>query len=225
MSTVSLKKLFFTVGLMMAAFGMLAVSVWAEDIVKKKNPVRRVAVVPFAVLNAQNGQAGAVRCPLCGATVSVGPVAPGAGKMVQEIFINKLSAAREVEIIPLEKTESVYKRISSESFKEPLGSTLKRVGQELKTDFIAAGFVYRYVERVGYPFSSERPASVAYEIHLLETLNGDDIWRGFFDRTQKSLMEDVLQISSFFRGGGKWLTAHQLAEQGMDEIFRTMPDF
>lgn len=225
MSTVSLKKLFFAVGLMTAAFWMFAVSVWAEDSLEKKNIAKRVAVVPFAVLNAQNGQAGAVRCPLCGATVSVGPVSPGAGKIVQEIFVNQLSAARAVEILPLEKTESVYKRISSESFKEPLGSTLQRVGQELKTDFVAAGFVYRYAERVGYPFSSERPASVAYEIHLLQTQNGDVIWRGFFDKTQKSLMEDVLQISSFFRGGGKWLTARQLAEQGMDEMFRTIPDF
>jgi len=38
-------------------------------------------------------------------------------------------------------------------------------------------------------------------------------------------MEDVLQISSFFKGGGKWLTARQLAEQGMDDIFKKFPRF
>jgi hypothetical protein len=66
---------------------------------------------------------------------------------------------------------------------------------------------------------------VAYEIHLLDSQNGNIVWRGFFDKTQKSLMEDVLQISSFFKGGGKWLTARQLAELGMDEILRTIPNF
>jgi hypothetical protein len=51
------------------------------------------------------------------------------------------------------------------------------------------------------------------------------IWRGIFDKTQKSLMEDLFQISSFFRGGGKWLTAEQLSKQGMDEIFKKFPGF
>ena len=72
---------------------------------------------------------------------------------------------------------------------------------------------------------SEHPASVAFEIHLIKTIDGSTIWRGVFDKTQKSLMEDVFQISSFFKGGGKWLTARQLSKQGMDEIFETFPGF
>jgi hypothetical protein len=78
---------------------------------------------------------------------------------------------------------------------------------------------------VGYDFSAERPASVAFEIHLLNVKDGSTIWRGVFDKTQKSLMEDVFQASSFFKGGGKWLTANQLAKQGIDEIFKTFPGF
>ena len=219
-----LKKSLFVAGLISVAFWAFAVSVWAEELSEKKKPAR-VAVVPFEILGAQNGQAGAVVCPLCGTAASVGAVSRGAETIIQEIFIHKISASGNVEVIPFEKTESVYKRISSESFKEPLWITLSKVGQELKADFVAAGYVYRFSERVGYKFSSERPASVAYEIHLLDSQSGNIVWRGFFDKTQKSLMEDVLQISSFFKGGGKWLTARQLAEQGMDEIFKTIPDF
>jgi hypothetical protein len=60
---------------------------------------------------------------------------------------------------------------------------------------------------------------------LIKAIDGSTIWRGVFDKTQKSLMEDVFQVSSFFKGGGKWLTARQLSKQGMDEIFETFPGF
>jgi hypothetical protein len=66
---------------------------------------------------------------------------------------------------------------------------------------------------------------VVFEIHLIKTADGSIIWRGFFDKTQKSLMEDVFQVSSFFKGGGKWLTARQLTEQGMNKVFETFPNF
>jgi glycerol-3-phosphate dehydrogenase len=38
-------------------------------------------------------------------------------------------------------------------------------------------------------------------------------------------MEDVFQAPSFFKGGGKWLTARQLTEQGMNKIFEKFPKF
>ena len=132
---------------------------------------------------------------------------------------------KEVQIIPLDKVKAVYNRVAAEALKKPLLAVLKKVGAELKADVIAVGYVYRYTERVGYDFSAERPASVAFEIHLLNVKDGSTIWRGVFDKTQKSLMEDVFQASSFFKGGGKWLTANQLAKQGIDEIFKTFPGF
>ena len=132
---------------------------------------------------------------------------------------------KEVQIIPLEKVTSVYHRVAAEALKKPLLAVLKKAGAELKADVIVVGYVYRYTERVGYDFSAEHPASVAFEIHLLNVKDGSTIWRGVFDKTQKSLMEDVYQASSFFKGGGKWLTASQLAKQGIDEIFKTFPGF
>ncbi|MGB5219293.1 MAG: hypothetical protein WBN66_13470, partial [Smithella sp.] len=59
----------------------------------------------------------------------------------------------------------------------------------------------------------------------VKAADGDIIWQGYFDKTQKSLMENILDISSFFKGGAKWVTARQLTEQGMDKIFKTFPDF
>jgi hypothetical protein len=186
--------------------------------------VKRIAVVDFKPLLPEVGSTVVV-CPLCSAGFSSGKIEKGAEKLVQESFIDKLQDFNQVKVLPPEKVMAVYNRIVAESLKQPLADVLMKVGAEWQADIIVVGYVYRYAERVGYDFSAERPASVAFEIRLLNAKDGSTIWRGVFDKTQKSLMEDIFQASSFFKGGAKWLTASQLAKLGMDNIFETFPSF
>jgi hypothetical protein len=218
------KKISRIAGLFLVIFLTLSITVQAveKNAEIAKTPVR-VAVISFQPLIPGEGQGSTVICPLCGIGYSSGKIVKGSEKVVEEIFVDKLHEFKEVELIPPDKVQSVYKRIASESLKEPLLNILKKVGRELGADVLAVGYVYRYTERVGYEYSSEHPASVSFEIHLIKTIDGSVAWRGFFDKTQKSLMEDVFQISSFVKGGGKWMTARQLTEQGMNKIFETFP--
>jgi hypothetical protein len=216
------KKTSFLVGFILILLLGLPVSVQSAE--KDGLVIKRLAVISFQPLLPEEGSTMVV-CPLCSGGYSSGKIEKGAEKIVQEGFIDKLRDFKEVQIIPLDKVKAVYNRVAAEALKKPLLAVLKKVGAELKADVIAVGYVYRYTERVGYDFSAERPASVAFEIHLLNVKDGSTIWRGVFDKTQKSLMEDVFQASSFFKGGGKWLTANQLAKQGIDEIFKTFPGF
>ena len=186
--------------------------------------IKRIAIIAFQPLLPQ-GESTLVVCPLCSGGYSSGKIEKGAEKTVQESFIDKLRDFKEVQIIPPEKVTAVYNRVVAEALKKPLLDVLKKAGAELQADIIVIGYVYRYTERVGYDFSAERPASVAFDIHMLNVKDGSTIWRGVFDKTQKSLMEDVFQASSFFKGGAKWLTASQLAKLGMDKIFETFPRF
>lgn len=218
------------ISFLFACFGFVFLIFSAPAQADEENPagpglMKRVAVVSFETLSAGEGSGNTVFCPLCGVGSSSGKVEEGSAAVVEEIFLDRLSRLKGIEIIPSEKVQGVYKRISAEKFKGPLVQDMKRVADEVGADFVAAGYVYRYVERVGYKYSSERPASVIFEIHLMSAADGSTVWRGFFDKTQKSLMEDVFQISSFFRGGAKWLTVRQLTGQGMDEVFKTFPDF
>jgi len=216
------KKTSCLAGFILILLLVLPVSVQCAE--KDGQVVKRLAVIAFQPLLPEEGSTMVV-CPLCGGGYSSGKIEKGAEKIVEEGFIDKLRDFKEVKIIPQEKVTAVYNRVSAEALKKPLLAVLKKVGAELKADVIVIGYVYRYTERVGYDFSAERPASIAFEIHLLNVKDGSTIWRGVFDKTQKSLMENVFQASSFFKGGGKWLTASQLAKQGIDEIFKTFPGF
>ena len=216
------KRYSFIAGFVLVVFLTLAITTPAAE--NATSPMR-IAVISFQPLIPGEKQGNTVICPICGTGYSSGKILKGSEKVVEEVFVDKLHKLKEVGLIPSDKVQSVYKRIASESLKGPLLNIFKKVGRELGADVLAVGYVYRYTEREGYNYSAEHPASVFFEIHLIKTIDGSIIWRGFFDKTQKSLMEDVFQISSFFRGGGKWMTARQLTEQGMNEIFKTFPGF
>ncbi|MBP7341929.1 MAG: hypothetical protein PHG54_10285 [Smithellaceae bacterium] len=186
--------------------------------------LKRVAVIPFQVVSPQDGSS-TVRCPVCSSVNAAGKVVSGAERIVQELFTDKLAGLKNVEVLPYEETAAVYRRVSTDRFKQSLSQIIRQVGQEMQADILAVGFVYRYVERVGYDYSAEHPASVAFEIHLISVRDGKSLWRGIFDQTQKSLMEDVLQASSFFRGGAKWVKARELTRLGIDDAFKTFSGF
>ena len=220
------KKFSFIAGFVLVTFLMLSITTQAmEKSAENATSPMRIAVISFQPLIPDEKQGSTVICPICGIGYSSGKILKGSEKVVEEVFVDKLHELKEVELIPLDKVQGVYKRIASESLTEPLLNIFKKVGNELGADVLAVGYVYRYTERVGYSISAKQPASVFFEIHLIKTIDGSIIWRGFLDKTQKSLMEDVFQMSSFFKGGGKWMTARQLTEQGMNEIFKTFPGF
>jgi len=220
------KRYSFIAGFVLVTFLTLSIITQAaEKSAENATSPMRIAVISFQPLIPGEKQGNTVICPICGIGYSSGKILKGSEKVVEEVFVDKLHELKEVELIFPDKAQSVYKRIASESLKEPLLNILRKVGKELGADVLAVGYVYRYTEREGYNYSVKHPASVFFEIHLIKTIDGSIIWRGFFDKTQKSLMEDVFQISSFFKGGGKWMTARQLTEQGMNEIIKTFPGF
>ena len=77
--------------------------------------------------------------------------------------------------------------------------------------------------RVGGGAAIESPASVAFYVYLIDTAYGKTIWKATFERTQRSLSENMGDIRAFFKTGAKWLTADQLARFGVNEAFKKYP--
>lgn len=91
----------------------------------------------------------------------------------------------------------------------------KRLGELVFADAVIFGRVLRYRERVGEEWGAKSPASVAFVLDLWDVRRGDLIWSGRFDETQRPLSENLLSLGEFTQRGGRWLTAEELALEGI----------
>jgi hypothetical protein len=184
----------------------------------------RIAVVPFQQIVPDESIDGTVRCPLCGITVNASAAQGNPEKVLEKIFLEQLENSKpKFSLISGERVAGIFRRISANSLKTPLRQILRDVGSELGAECVAVGYLYRFRERKGVAYTVEQPASVAFEIHLLRVSDGAIVWRGVFDKTQSSLMEDLFQFSSFYRGGGRWVTAEELTGEGIEQVLKTFP--
>jgi hypothetical protein len=104
-------------------------------------------------------------------------------------------------------------------------SLYREIGRLLQADAVLVGFIYRWRERVGGDYGVASPASVAFDLQLLLTEDGRVIWRGKFDKTQRSLSEDLFDLNAFVKARGKWMNIEQLALTGLEALLeRFKPD-
>lgn len=76
-------------------------------------------------------------------------------------------------------------------------------------------FVFRFEERRGGNFAVERPAGVGFHLHLLDRKRVIKVFQ--FDETQQPLSDNILKFGLFLRRGAKWVTARELAEEGIEK--------
>jgi TolB-like protein len=180
--------------------------------------ISTVALLPFrSIATDADAMRGSARDPVSGAIFRTCPAVPDAERILEDIFSRKVTAFKDFKWIAVKRTGLFPE------FKLWKLEALQKKGSELKADAVLTGHVFCFRERVGYPLSVEKPASVAFGIYLVRTNDGSILWRGIFDRTQQTLFENLFQASSFFKGGGKWVTAEELAEIGIDELLKTFP--
>jgi len=100
---------------------------------------------------------------------------------------------------------------------------VKAIGEKTGAEAVLTGIVTRYEEREGGPLGVRKPASVGFEVNLTSTLDGTLLWHSRYAETQKSLVEDLGMIFTFFKRRGRWLTADELAREGVEEVLKTLP--
>lgn len=188
----------------------------------EKAVLKRIAIVPFQRLAPDDSSSRAVRCPICGTVYPACELPQNAEMVVQDVFVEEFSAHKQWTVIPMDRVSAVYNRISSQDLKDTPAEELSKVGKELEADGVVIGYVSCFRERKGYALSAERPASVTFGVYLVRVSDGAMVWGKIFDKTQQSLMENLFQASTFFKRP-KWLTARELAEEGVEEILKSYP--
>jgi curli biogenesis system outer membrane secretion channel CsgG len=96
-------------------------------------------------------------------------------------------------------------------------------GKRAGADAVLIGHIFRFVDRKGNRASVESPASVAFDLHLIDVDSGKIVWTANFDQTQRPLSDNLLELGSFIKRKASWVSAEELAQGGLEDILRRFP--
>lgn len=96
------------------------------------------------------------------------------------------------------------------------------VGACMKADYILVPQALAWQERDGGEYGSNVPASVVLDLFLVEVKTKRIAARYHYDKTQQALTDNLLKANEYFQRGGKWVTAGELAREGLHLGFMEM---
>jgi hypothetical protein len=185
----------------------------------------KMAVMGFmAALDEQDKPQTALD-PLSGEVFSAEPVPSRVVREMTGMLFDGLASRERHELIPPSQAMGAYSSMAYGNADLALStaSLLQKVGKALGANLVLVGYIYRWRERQGTDYAVNRPASVAFDLDLVRSSDGSVVWNAKFDKTQKSLMENMLDLRTFLSGGGRWMTAKKLASVGLARMLDEMP--
>lgn len=186
--------------------------------------INKVTILPFQNMAALHGTDTGIRSPITGRVFMSGPVANGVDLYLTDLLVSHIQQATSFQIVPSRDAAAIMDGFVEVQGREwPRRKLLARTGQRLGADAILVSHVYRFRERVGGGMASESPSSVAFDIYLIDCRQERVLWSAFYDYTQQALSENLGGMGNFFRRGGRWVTAEELATAAMEDIFEDFP--
>ena len=147
-------------------------------------------------------------------------------RFLTEALHNELaSEVRGMDIISLEMATSELKKVEEENPGITRKDAVLQLARNLNADAVLIGNISEYSERQGGEFGAESPASVVFEVQLLDAANGEVIWEAYFNETQRTLLENVVEVRKFIKRRAKWISADELAREGVTEIVDKLDKF
>jgi TolB-like protein len=186
--------------------------------------IKSILVLPFFDLSNLPGQHPDTRSPASGRMFITGEVIENATDFLTDHVVSWLQSNTAYVIrIPDHSPDAPAILDASGGDLTLNRKNLTAMGRKLDADAVLVGFVYRFRERVGNGFSAESPASVAFDLHLIRVIDGRTVWSGNFDETQQTLGQNLFQLGTFLTRGGRWITAEDMATDGLDKILSKFP--
>ena len=188
-------------------------------------PVHELVFVGIQPALSEDSSALMIMDPLGGSVFAAEPTPSGANTILTGLIIEKLNEAKHYSLIIPTPEQMVVKKISvSYSGHETnIRDSLVKFGRDLKVDAVMVGWLYRWNDRKGSEFAVQSAASLAFDLHLISTADGSVLWREKFDKTQRSLSENIFDLNTFIKSKGTWLNIEDLAEIGVSDVLSKLP--
>jgi hypothetical protein len=182
----------------------------------------RLAVAPFQTATGHEREY--VRCLSCGNILPGGVIEGDPLPILTRLLWDYLQKKGQgFDLVSPGQIEGVYNvDLSKDLSLDPL-LMMKKMGNQVKADYILWGDLYHYQERKGTSYGVERPASIAFDLHLLRVKDGVLVWKAQSFKTQKALSENLFEMGDFLKSKGRWVTAEELTRQGLEEDLKDFP--
>ncbi len=95
-----------------------------------------------------------------------------------------------------------------------------KIGAKAGVDLIIVPQILTWHEREGGTAGVVSSAEVDIQFYLIDVKDKTLLARSVFREKQQSLAGNLLQAKTFFKRGGKWITAQQLAEEGIARMIK-----
>lgn len=183
-------------------------------------PIHRVALAPLSLAGdlAEAERRAAIAAGVGSAPRSAG-VAPAEAAALVARYLAEALAQQGIDVTAAgDLGRALSESGSSVAPREVARLAAERFGAQA----VLIGNVARYREKQA-DIGENAAASVWFEVSLYKAPEGDKLWSGVFNETQRPLSHNVLVGSRYPGGGSRWLSAEELARWGAEQTVLTMP--
>lgn len=100
--------------------------------------------------------------------------------------------------------------------------TWSAIGRCMEVDLLVVPQLLDWQERDGGSLGVVTPSRVVMDVFVVDVRNETLISRSRFDETQSALTSNLLEADKFFKRGGKWITARDLAKEGLEKAVKEL---
>jgi len=185
---------------------------------------RCIAIIGFQPVLLPGSQPGMARNPLTGAFHFAEPVPREVADKLSHSLLDHLTRSSRHQFVSPKEMEPHKSTIDLPFRRGGDLDLYAQIAESLSADAFLAGYIWRWKDRKGAELAVESPASVDFHLYLIRLADRAIVWEYEYDKTQQSLTENVLDIKTFLRAKGRWLSASELAELGLEELAEAFPE-
>ncbi len=160
--------------------------------------VHRIAVMP--IIDAPNEVNGTLPA--------------GASEALTANIYSRLPLVGGWDVVPEDDVENAMRQLPPTTSRN-LQQNALALGRLVSADAVLYGELHNYRERVGYEYAAQQPASVAFNLNLIDLHTKQVVWSAKFAREQKALSQNFFNIFNFVQNKGRWVKAEDIASEGV----------
>ncbi|MBW2514085.1 MAG: hypothetical protein JRE21_05900 [Deltaproteobacteria bacterium] len=187
--------------------------------------VETILVMPFQNLYVVYGDKAHIDCGVFNRRHVIGKVPDGTAEFMTQSLINLLVNDKPYRFVFPHQTDARPTHLQADqNCVEGIAELIAASGTSTAVDAILMGYLFHFKERVGKSYSVSSPASVSFGLFLARVTDGRIVWRGIYEETQQPLSENILKIGAFIKRKARWVTARELAVEGLEKLISTFPE-